>query len=47
MEGMLLMMVEQAKLSDEMFEKHGVEEEDFTAALIFHNTMQDPEVQKI
>jgi hypothetical protein len=29
MEGMMEMMVEQAKLSDDMFERHGVDEEEF------------------
>jgi hypothetical protein len=29
MKAMIEMMVQQAKLSDEMFEKHGIEEEEF------------------
>jgi len=29
MEGMMEMMVEQAKLSDDMFERHGIDEEEF------------------
>lgn len=32
---------------DEMFEKSGVEEEEFTTALIYHNVMNDPEIQRI
>jgi hypothetical protein len=30
-----------------MFERSGVEEEEFTTALIYHNIMNDPEVMKI
>jgi hypothetical protein len=29
MEGMMEMMVEQAKLADDMFESHGIDEEEF------------------
>ena len=46
MEGMMEMMVEQAKLSDDMFEKHGVDEEEFNNAMMFYNLMNDPEVQR-
>ena len=46
MESMMEMMVEQAKLADEMFEKHGVEEEDFNSAMMHFNLMHDPEVQR-
>ena len=41
------MMVEQAKMSDEMYENSGVEEEDFMAALLHHNLMHDPEIMKL
>lgn len=44
MEGMITLMIEQAKMADEMFEKTGVEEEEFTIALIHHNIMHDPEI---
>jgi hypothetical protein len=44
MEGMMDMMVEQAKLSDEMFEKYGVDEDDFNAAMVRYNLMNDPEI---
>ena len=47
MEGMVELMVVQAKLSDEMFEKWNVEEDEFTVALIHHNIMNDPEIVKI
>ena len=46
MEGMMDMMVEQAKLSDEMFEKYGVDEDDFNAAMVRYNLMNDPEIQR-
>lgn len=44
MEGMMEMMVEQAKLSDDMYERHGVDEEEFNQAMIHYNLMNDPEV---
>jgi hypothetical protein len=46
MEGMMEMMVEQAKLSDDMYENHGVDEEEFNQAMIHYNLMNDPEVQR-
>lgn len=39
------MMVEQAKMQDEMFFKAGVENEEFEEALIFW-VQKDPEMQK-
>lgn len=47
MEAMIEMMVEQAKMADEMFANSGIEEEEFTMALIYHNVMNDPEILKI
>ena len=44
---MVEMMVEQAKLSDEMYEKFGVDEDEFNQSLIHYNLMHDPEVQRI
>lgn len=46
MEGMLDLMIEQAKLSDEMYEEDGVEEDEFNAAMVHYNLMNDPEVQR-
>ena len=46
MEAMAEMMVEQAKLADQMFLTSGIEEEEFTQALLYHNIMNDPEVMK-
>ena len=46
MEGMMTMMVEQAKLSDDMYEKHGVDEDEFNAAMVHYNLMQDPEIMR-
>ena len=47
MESMLEMMIEQAKLSDELHELYNTEEDDFNAAVIQYNLMNDPEVQRI
>ena len=47
MEAMLSMMVDQAKLADEMFEKSGIEEEEYTTALIYHGVMNDPEIMRM
>ena len=43
MEGMMEMMVEQAKMSDDMWETHGVDEDEFNQAMIHYNLMNDPE----
>lgn len=44
MDAMMSLMIEQAKMADEMYEQNGVEEDDFTMALIAHNIMHDPEI---
>lgn len=44
MEGMMDMMIEQAKLTDEMFEKYQVDEEEFNSAMMHYNLMNDPEI---
>lgn len=46
MEQMFEMMIEQARLADEMFFSEGIEEEDFNAAMMQFNLMHDPEVQR-
>jgi hypothetical protein len=43
MEMMVAMMVEQQKMQDEMFERTGVENEDFEESLLFF-VSKDPEV---
>jgi len=45
MQMMMTMMVDQAKMQDEMFFKTGVENEEFEEALMFYMN-KDPEVQK-
>ena len=45
-EMMLQMMVDQAKMHDEMFEKTGVENEDFEESLMHFVLNKDPEIQK-
>lgn len=47
MEGMIDMMIEQAKLSDELFETYQAEEEEFNSAVLHYNLMNDPEVTRI
>jgi hypothetical protein len=46
MEGMMDMMIEQAQLSDEMFDNYSVEEDEFNAAMMHYNLMNDPEIQR-
>jgi predicted Rossmann fold nucleotide-binding protein DprA/Smf involved in DNA uptake len=46
MEAMVEMMVQQAILADDMFERHGVEEEEFNSAVMHYQLMNDPEVYK-
>jgi len=43
-EGMITMMAEHAKVSDEMFFKYGVEEDEFNESVMHYNLMQDPEI---
>ena len=33
-------------LADDMFERHGVEEDEFNQAIIYYNLMNDPEVSR-
>lgn len=47
MEGMIEMVVEQSKLSDEIFEKYGVDDDEFNYAMMKHGLMQDPEIQRV
>jgi hypothetical protein len=47
MEGMMEMMIEQAKLADEMYQIYGTEEEDFNTAMVHYNLMNDPEINKV
>ena len=44
---MIDMMVEQAKMSDEMYDKYNVDEEDFNQAMIHYNLVNDPEVTAV
>eukprot|EP00347_Sterkiella_histriomuscorum_P006804 403351368 len=45
-EGMMDMMVEQCKLSDEIFFKYGVNDEELNLCIFQHNLMNDPEIQR-
>lgn len=40
-------MIEQSKLSDEMYFKFGIDEEEFNSAMISYNLVNDPEIQKV
>ena len=42
---MVEMMVEQSKLSDEMYFEHGVDEDEFNFAMMHYNLMNDPEIK--
>lgn len=44
---MFEMMVEQAKMSDEMYEKYGVDEEEFNSAVMYYNLQNDPEIMSL
>jgi len=41
------MLVEHAKVGDQLFEKFNVEEEEFTKSIKFYNLMQDPEIMRM
>lgn len=45
MNAMMDVMVEQAILADDMYEHHGIEEEEFNQAIFYYNLMEDPEVR--
>jgi hypothetical protein len=38
------MMIQQAILADNMYETHGIEEEDFNFAVMHYQLMNDPEI---
>lgn len=42
---MMVMILQQAKQADSMFEKEGIEEEEFHEAIMFYNVMHDPAVK--
>lgn len=44
-QAMMEVMVESCKLNDEIFFEHGIEEDEFNAAVIFYNLQEDPEVR--
>lgn len=44
---MLDMMIDQAKLSDELNDKYGIDEEEFNTAMVHYNLMNDPEVTAV
>ena len=44
MNAMMDITVEQAIIADDMYEHHGIEEEEFNQAILYYKLMQDPEV---
>lgn len=46
-EGTINMIVEHSKVGDKLFEKYGIEEEEFAKCIQYYNLIQDPEIQKI
>lgn len=47
MEGTINMIVAHSKVGDKLFEKYGVEEEDFAKCIQYYNLIQDPDIQKV
>ena len=47
MEAMIDVMVQSCKLNDEIFFEHGIEEEDFNAAVLHFKLQEDPEVRAL
>lgn len=46
MEGTINMIVEHSKVGDKLFEKYGIEEEEFAKCIQYYNLIQDPDIQK-
>lgn len=47
MEATINMIVEHSKVGDKLFEKYGVEEEEFAKCIQHYNLIQDPDIQKM
>jgi len=46
MEGTINMIVEHSKVGDKLYEKYGIEEEEFAKSIQYYNLIQDPDIQK-
>lgn len=46
MDNMMEIMIQQIQLTDEIFFKYGVDEEELNSSMIQHNLMHDPEIQR-
>lgn len=46
MEGTINMIVEHSKVGDRLYEKFGVEEEEFAKAIQYYDLIRDPDIQK-
>mmetsp|Transcript_3326 Transcript_3326/g.4105 ORF Transcript_3326/g.4105 Transcript_3326/m.4105 type:complete len:248 (-) Transcript_3326:42-785(-) len=47
MESTITMIVEHSKVGDKLFEKYGIEEEEFAKCIQYYNLVQDPDIQKL
>jgi hypothetical protein len=47
MEATINMIVEHSKVGDKLYEKYGIEEEEFARCIQFYNLIQDPDIQKL
>jgi hypothetical protein len=47
MEGTINMIVEHSKVGDKLFDKYGIEEEEFAKCIQYYNLVQDPDIQKV
>ncbi len=47
MEGMIEMMIEQAKMSDNLFEQYQIEEDEFNQAVMYYDLGNDPELNRL
>lgn len=46
-ESTISMIVEHYKVGDRLYEKYGIEEEEFAKSIQYYNLIQDPDIQKI
>lgn len=45
--GTIGMIVEHSKVGDKLYEKYGIEEEEFAKCIQYYNLIQDPDIQKL
>jgi hypothetical protein len=47
MEATINMIVEHSKVGDKLFEKYGIEEEEFAKCIQYYNLIEDPDIKKL